>query len=120
MFRLFFWEKAWPHKLHTKGRSFLRTGNAQAVTPRVVHAADGPTELPVDGFDVHLQAVPTGRPMTALLAHERLFSPVFRCFVHAQLRTRQEGFGTLGTLQREAFQRTHAQVSPPRGCDPAQ
>lgn len=26
MFRLFFWENAWPHKLHTKGRSFLETG----------------------------------------------------------------------------------------------
>lgn len=61
----------------------------------------------MDGFDVHLQAVPTGRPMTALLTHEGLFSPMFRCFVHAQLRTRQEGFRTLGTLQREAFQQTH-------------
>lgn len=43
--------------------------------------------VPVDGFDVHLQAVSTGRAMTTLLTHERLFSPMFRRLVHAQLRT---------------------------------
>lgn len=57
--------------------------------------------IPVNGLDVHLQAVPTGGPMAALLAHERLFSAMLGCFVHTQLGPGQEGFGTLGTLKRK-------------------
>lgn len=60
--------------------------------------ADPQTEAPVDGFDVHVQAVATGRPVAALLTHERLLPAVLGGLVHAQLRASQEGFGTLGTL----------------------
>lgn len=55
-------------------------------------------KAPVDGFDVHLQAVTTGRSVATLLAHERLLSAVLGSLMHAQLRASQEGFGTLGTL----------------------
>lgn len=63
-----------------------------------LEGAEPQMEAPVDGFDVHLQAVATGRPVAALLAHERLLSAVLGSLVHAQLRASQEGFGTLGTL----------------------
>lgn len=53
----------------------------------VLRGREPQIEVPVDGFDVHLQAVSTGRAMTTLLTHKRLFSPMFRRFVHAQLRT---------------------------------
>lgn len=42
-------------------------------------------EVPVNGFDVHLQAVSTRSSMATLLTHKRLFSTMFRCFVHAQV-----------------------------------
>lgn len=41
---------------------------------------------PVNGFDVHLQAVPTRRSVAALLAHEGLLASMFGRFVHTQLR----------------------------------
>lgn len=40
---------------------------------------------PVNGFDVHLQAVSTGGSMAALLAYKWLFSAMFGRFVHSQL-----------------------------------
>lgn len=55
-------------------------------------------KAPVDCFDVHLQAVATGRSMAALLTDERLLPSMFGSLVHAQLRTSQEGLRTLGTL----------------------
>ena len=53
---------------------------------------------PVDGFDVHLQSIPTGGAVSALLAHKGLLSPVLCRLVHAQLRARQEALGALGAL----------------------
>lgn len=58
---------------------------------------------PVNGFDVHLQAVSAGGPMAALLAHERLFSSMFGSFMHSQLSPSQESFRTLGTLKGRAL-----------------
>lgn len=49
-------------------------------------AKSKPAAVPVDGFDVHLQAVPARRSVAALLAHERLLSSMFGRFVHTQLR----------------------------------
>lgn len=110
MFKLFFWENAWPHKLHTKGRSFLGTeenslcsscsldGTGDGGAPQGEHGLDPRVLAPVDCFDVHLQAVSARRSMAALLADKRLFSSMLGGLVHAQLRTGQEGFRTLGTL----------------------
>lgn len=75
-------------------------------------------KVPVDGFDVHLQAVSTGRAMATLLTHKRLFSPMFRRFVHAQLRASQEGFRTLGTLKRETSEQTCMSFTGRRCPDP--
>lgn len=70
---------------------------------------------PVNGFDVHLQAVSTGRSVATLLAHKRLLAAMLRRFVNTQLRPGQEGFGTLGTLEmkrrrRRLFQYKHLEV----------
>ncbi len=37
--------------------------------------------LPVNGFDVHLQAVATGSPMAALLTHKQFLTTMFGCLV---------------------------------------
>lgn len=41
--------------------------------------------LPVNGFDMHLQAVSTRGSMATLLTHERLFASMFGGFMHTQL-----------------------------------
>lgn len=94
----------WAQEKKTKSRTTIRVGAASAarVGPATRGGEDGVDpwiRAPVDGFDVHLQAVSTRRSMAALLADERLFSPMLGSLVHAQLRTSQEGFRTLGTLQ---------------------
>lgn len=68
------------------------------VEPQREHGGDPRIKAPVDCFDVHLQAVSTRRSMAALLTDKRLFSSMFGSLVHTQLRTSQEGLGTLGTL----------------------
>lgn len=55
--------------------------------------------LPVNGFDVHLQAVSTGCPVATLLTHKRLFASMSGCFVHPQHSPGQEGFGALRALE---------------------
>lgn len=37
--------------------------------------------LPVNGFDVHLQAVAAGSPMAALLTHKQFLTTMFGCLV---------------------------------------
>lgn len=68
-----------------------------------ITAATNTLNVPVNGFDVHLQAVSAGGPMAALLAHKRLLSAMLGCFVHSQLSPSQESFRTLRTLKGRAL-----------------
>lgn len=79
-----------------------RTLENQHACPGITAETDT-LNIPVNGFDVHLQAVSAGGPMAALLAHKRLFSTMFGRFVHSQLRPSQERFRTLGTLKGRAL-----------------
>lgn len=37
--------------------------------------------MPVNGFDVHLQAVAAGSPVTALLTHKQFLTTMFGCLM---------------------------------------
>lgn len=82
-------------KTNPVGGEPVRRGGA----PLGGHGGEPRIKAPVDGFDVHLQAVSTRRAMAALLADKRLFSSMFGGLVHTQLRTSEESFWTLGTLE---------------------